>query len=97
MITRRQRLQLKREVAEEKPLIWIGKNGVTEEVIKEVSNQLERNQVVKIKILKTIIKTSNIKELAEEIVDKTGSTLIDARGHNLVIYKMNKKQEDMND
>lgn len=91
MITQRQRLRIKREMAEEKPTIWIGKNGVTEEIIKEASNQLEKNQVVKIKILKNILKSENAEALARELAEKTESTLIEVRGHSLTLYRVKKK------
>ena len=91
MATKRQKLGIKREMAKEKPSIWIGKNGVTDKLIKEVSSQLERNQVAKIKILKTALKTTHIEELAREIAYKTESNLIEIRGHSLTLQRDKKK------
>ena len=91
MATKRQKLRIKREMAEEKPSIWIGKSGITDELIKEVSNQLERTQVAKIKILKTALKTTHIEELAREIAYKTESNLIEIRGHSLTLQRDQKK------
>lgn len=94
MITQRQRLRIKREMAGEKPTIWIGKNGITEEVVKEVSNQLDKNQLAKIKVLKSALKSDNaIDSLARVLTEKTDSILIDVRGNNLIIYKVERKTE----
>ena len=86
-----ERLKLKREMAEERPSIWIGKNGVTEEVIKEVPKQLEKNEVVKIKIQKAILQTSSVKDLSSEIAEKTSSSIIDIRGRSFTLYKEKKE------
>ena len=94
MITQRQRLRIKREMSGKKPTIWIGKNGITEEAVKEVSNQLDKNQLAKIKVLKSALKSDNaIDSLARELTEKTDSTLIDVRGNNLILYKVEKKTE----
>jgi len=74
-------------MSEEKPSIWIGKNGVTDELTEEVSNQLERTQTVKIRMQKTALKTGSATDLAREIADKTGSSIIDIRGHSLTLYR----------
>lgn len=91
MITQRQKLRIKREMAEEKPTIWIGKNGVTEEIIKEVSNQLEKNQMVKIRILKSILKSEDAEDLSRKLANKTESTLIEVRGHSFILYRVKRK------
>ena len=91
MATQRQKLRIKREMAKEKPSVWIGKSGVTDELIKEVSSQLEKNQVAKIKILKTALETTRVEELATEIVYKTESNLIEIRGHSLTLQRDRKK------
>lgn len=88
MITRRKRLRVKREVAGGKPTLWIGKSGVTPEVVGEVKKQLRKNEVVKIKILKKALEQTTVKALAKDLVDKTGSELIEARGHTLILYKI---------
>lgn len=94
MITQRQRLRIKREMAGEKPTIWIGKNGITEETVKEISNQLDKNQVAKIKVLKSALNSDiSVDSLAKELTEKTDSMLIDVRGNSLIIYKVERKTE----
>lgn len=87
MMTKKQRLRIKRRMAEEKPTVWIGKNGVTEEVVDEVKKQLKSNEIVKIRVLKKAFTQQSMKEVTNKLVDHTVSELIDARGHTLILYK----------
>lgn len=43
-----------KNVLQEAALIQIGKRGITESLIQEVTNQLELNDVVKVKVLKSV-------------------------------------------
>ena len=88
MITKQQQLRIKRKYAKERPTILIGKNGATNEVVEEVKKRLKRNEVVKIKILKTALEQTTMKEITKKLVDNTKSELIEARGHMLTLYKI---------
>jgi RNA-binding protein len=88
VITKQQQLRIKRKFAKEKPTLLIGKNGLTKEVVEEVKKRLKSNKVVKIKILKTALEQTTMKEITKELVDNTKSELIEARGHMLTLYKM---------
>jgi RNA-binding protein len=70
--------------------INIGKDGVTDNVIEEIKRQLKANETIKLKFSKSF--ASEKKELAEMIVSKTRSKLIDMRGHVAVIYKKSPKK-----
>ncbi|UCH01719.1 MAG: YhbY family RNA-binding protein [Candidatus Bathyarchaeota archaeon] len=80
-------------MSEEKPSIWIGKSGVTREVIQKIANQLDRDQVVKIKILKTALKEHNIHKLAREVAIKAEATLIDIRGRCFSLYQIKRPRQ----
>ena len=88
MIKRQQRLRIRRKFAKERPTILIGKNGTTKEIVEEVKKQLKSNKVVKIKILKTALEQTTMKEITKELVDNTKSEVIEVRGHMLTLYKI---------
>lgn len=69
--------------------INIGKNGITENVIREINFQLERHGIVKVKMLKNFRMSSkkHKKELAEEIASKINGKLIDFRGFVLTFKR----------
>jgi len=69
--------------------INVGKNGITENLIKEVNFQLEKHGIVKVKLLSNFrSKTEKKKkELAEEIASKIKGKLVDFRGFVLTFER----------
>ena len=69
------------------PVVWIGKNGISENVIKEIIQSLEQHELIKIKMLATEKKNQN--RDIETICRMTNSILINSIGNILIIYKEN--------
>jgi RNA-binding protein len=69
------------------PILHIGKNGITDSLILEIEKTLKKKKLVKIKINKGALDGRDRKEIAKEIVEKTGAKLIDFIGFNIVLYK----------
>jgi len=90
MIHPKQRLRLKKEMTEEKPTVWIGKNGITQGIIDDISRKLKKDQIVKIRILRSGLKSGSCEKLAEEVSRLTESTLIETRGHTIILFKKRK-------
>ncbi len=86
------RLRIKREMETEKPTVWIGKNRITSEIMGEISKQLDKREMVKVKLLKSALVDEKAKHVAEEIAQQTEATLIDVRGHTFVLYKRRKRK-----
>ncbi len=82
---------VKRALSEESPTIWIGKGGVSEEVLKEVEKQLEKRKMVKVKLLGTALKGDETKQIAAQIGGKIEASLVEVRGHTFMLYKRRKK------
>lgn len=81
------RLRIRRKMEAEKPTILIGKNGVTPETVEEISKQLDKRKMVKVKLLKSALKDKKAKHVAEKIAQQTEAALIDVRGHTFVLHK----------
>jgi len=92
MITPRMKRRIKSELSTEKPTIWIGKEGASPPILNEISRQLEKREMVKVKVLKSALKEEETREIASRIAQKTESTLIDVRGHTIILYKIRKKR-----
>jgi RNA-binding protein len=73
------------------PTIWVGKNGVTKELLSQVSRQLEVREMVKVKAQKTSLEDSDVSKIADQIAGATGSEIIDVRGRTFTVYKQRKK------
>ncbi|MCW3986375.1 MAG: YhbY family RNA-binding protein [Candidatus Bathyarchaeota archaeon] len=91
MITPEMRRRIKRELSAERPTVWIGKNGISQEVLVEVDGQLERTEMVKVRILKAALEENNAKAIADEIAQQTESVLVEVRGHTFMLYRKKKK------
>jgi len=79
--------KLKEKAKTLEPVIRIGKNGLTENTIKEIKKQLNKKKLIKVKLLRAFISDKNKKEVAKEIAQKTNSQLIDLVGFVIVLYK----------
>jgi len=90
MITSKMKRRIKRELNVEKPTVWVGKEGATPQILNEISRQLEKKKMVKVKMLKTALKDGDAKNIASKIAQQTESVLIDVRGHTLILYKNTK-------
>lgn len=83
--------RIKRELSTEKPTIWIGKGGVSPEIVSEIDKQLNKNEMVKVKILKSVMTTSTARQVASKIADMTEASLVEVRGHTFILYKRKRK------
>jgi len=92
MITSGMKRRIKREWSAQKPTVWIGKEGISQKIINEINRQLDQHEVVKAKIHQTALKDRRAKDIATNIATQTESTLIDLRGHTLILYKKRKRR-----
>jgi RNA-binding protein len=83
--------RIKRELSDKDPTVWIGKNGVSREVLAEIDGQLESAEMVKVKILKAALGENNAKTVAGKIAQQTESFLVEVRGHTFMLYRKRQK------
>lgn len=68
----------------EPPKVRIGKNGITEGIIREVQNALKKDKAVKIKCLK-VIPTDVARDIGKNIAKLTNSEVVDVRGKTIIL------------
>ncbi len=78
---------LKKKARDLNPIIRIGKQGLTDNIIGEIKKQLKLRHLIKIKFLKSFVDSTDKHESAEKIITETNSKLIERKGNTLVIYK----------
>ena len=83
--------RVKRKLNGESPTILIGKSGVSQELLKEIKKQLEKKEMVKVKILKSALGEKEAKEIASKIAEQTEASLVEVRGHTFMLYKRRRK------
>ena len=69
------------------PMVRIGKSGISDSVIGEIKKQLQKDGMIKIKMLKSFIGTKDKKEVVKEIVEKTNSQLVHSIGFIIVLAR----------
>ncbi len=69
-----------------KPVVIIGQNGLTENIMLEIENALDHHELIKIKIRAD--KEERL-QTAEEICQHTQAVLIQNIGHILTLYREN--------
>ena len=65
--------------------LQLGKNGISKEFISEVRNTLEKRKTVRIKILKSAVKTKEKKMLIQEMEKKLNIKKITSKGNVIMI------------
>jgi RNA-binding protein len=85
MLTSRQRSFLKALASKLSPTMSIGKEGVTESVIKQADNLLEARELIKISVQRGSELPS--KQLIGEVADKLSAEPVIAIGNNIVLYR----------
>jgi RNA-binding protein len=90
-ITTKMKRHVRHELKEEKPTIWVGKDGLTPQLSSEIENQLEKKKMLKIKILKSALQQDTAQTIASKAAEQTGASLVEVRGHVFILYRRHKK------
>lgn len=85
MLNSRQRAQLRGLANTMETILQVGKSGVTENTVKQVSDALEARELIKLRTLETCPTSS--RETADEIAEKTGADVVQVIGTRFVLYK----------
>ena len=87
----KERQFFKKEAHSLKPIFQIGKGGLSEEMIHQIQNAVEKRELIKVTLLQNTLEEPQ--EAAETIAEATGSTIIQVIGHTIVLYKQSSKEK----
>ena len=93
MLNSRQRAQLRGLANSFETILQVGKSGVSENTVKQVSDALEARELIKLRILETCPTTP--RETAEEIAEKTGADVVQVIGSRFVLYKESEENKQI--
>lgn len=65
--------------------VWVGKKGL-DAVVDELSDQLDNEELVKVKFLRSARGTDDTEELAADLADRVNAEVIETRGHTAVFH-----------
>jgi len=87
-ITTRMKRHVRHVLKDENPTIWVGKDGLTPQLISEIEKQLQKNRMVKVRILPAALKQDNAAQaIATEAAEQTGAALVEVRGHVFILFR----------
>lgn len=70
-------------------IFQVGKNGISENLVKQVDDALEVRELIKLNVLET--SPDDIEEVANSIAEKTNSVLVQIMGNKITLYRARKK------
>ena len=88
MLTSKQRAHLRSIAQSYNTIFFVGKQGISDELIKQLSDALEARELIKIRVLENC--DFSAQELSHEIAEKTDSMVVQVIGTKIVLYRQNK-------
>src|SRR5690625_2040973 len=85
MLTGKQKRFLRAESHHEKPIIQVGKSGITDNMLIQIKDALEKRELVKVKLLQNSLEDKH--EVAKTIADRAEAHIVQIIGNNIVFYK----------
>lgn len=76
------------------PIFQVGKGGVNENMIKQITEALEVRELLKVSVLQNCEEDKNV--VAKELADGTKAELVQLIGSTIVLYKESKENKTIN-
>lgn len=86
--TSKQRAYLKSLAMDMPAVLYVGKGGVTPELVSNVREALEARELIKLSVEKS--SDEDIREIARTIAERTRSEVVQTIGRKIVLYKEGK-------
>jgi RNA-binding protein len=87
-ITTRMKRHVRHVLKDGNPTIWVGKEGLTPQLAAEVEKQLQKNKMVKIRILPAALTGDNTAQsIAAKTAEQTEAALVEVRGHVFILFR----------
>ena len=89
-LSSKQRAQLKGIAMSIDTIVQIGKGGISENTVTDVSNALRARELIKGKVLENSLLSA--REAAEALAEACGADVVQTIGSKFVLYKRNAKE-----
>lgn len=92
MLKGKQKRYLRSQAHHMQPIFQIGKNGVTQELINQIDDALEKREMFKINLLQNTDEMAD--DAAEVIATATGAEVVQIIGRVIVLYRPSRKEKN---
>ncbi len=89
----KQRAFLRKKASKIDPLMRIGKDGISDNVIQSLEDLFRKREIVKVKLLQNT--ESEIRDAAEKLSVGVDAEIIHIMGKTIVLYKENEKKPEV--
>jgi len=87
-MTSKQRAYLRGLANPIETILQVGKGGINENTVKQVSDALEARELIKLRVLENSLMTA--REAAEELAEAAGAEVVQTIGTRFVLYRESK-------
>jgi RNA-binding protein len=92
-ITTRMKRHVRHVLKDENPTVWVGKEGLTPQLTGEIEKQLQRNKMVKVRVLPAALQGEvTAQAVAANAAEQTGAALVEVRGHVFILFRKRKAE-----
>ena len=92
MLTSKQRAQLRSMASKEDTIMQVGKSGVTEPMVKTLSDALEARELIKMRVLEN--SGEAVRDVAEQLAAATDAEVVAVIGKCLILYRESKNKKN---
>lgn len=85
MLTSKQRAKLRSMASTMDTIMQIGKSGITDALVKTVSDALEARELIKLRVLENC--DLGVRGAAEELAARTGAEMVAVIGTKCILYR----------
>lgn len=85
MLTGKQKRYLRSKANQIKAIFQVGKQGVTENMLSQINDALEKRELIKVSVLQNCLDDKHT--VADQISKGTDSHIVQIIGNNIVLYK----------
>lgn len=85
MLTSKQRARLRSMASTMDTIMQIGKSGITDALVKTVSDALEARELIKLRVLENC--ELGVRGAAEELAAQTGAEMVAVIGTKCILYR----------
>ena len=91
MLTSKQRSNLKSIAANLSPVGQCGKGGISENMVRSLSDALEARELIKVNVLTNA--EEDAKSLGEELADKISAECVAVIGRKVILYRRSSRKD----
>ncbi|ASK63127.1 RNA-binding protein [Virgibacillus phasianinus] len=93
MLTGKQKRFLRARANRLKPIFQVGKIGVNDNMVEQISEALEKRELIKVSILQNCMEEKDT--VASELADGASAELVQIIGNNIVLYKESQENKQI--